>query len=131
MDCWARRKEYGQPTLEHEMEKYRYYCELPGDIWADGQFMDLVRMAQPYRGADGRVPYDQMLLEPQCYCELAIIDPSNQCANCRPAPLINCTTWAVNTIMSSDKICDSVQMQICISGREHSPRCFTLKMEAR
>lgn len=25
------------------MEKHRFYCELPGDIWEDGYFMTLVR----------------------------------------------------------------------------------------
>ena len=25
------------------MEKHRFYCELPGDIWEDGYFMQLVR----------------------------------------------------------------------------------------
>ena len=26
------------------MEKYRFYVELPGDLWEDGTFMDLIRM---------------------------------------------------------------------------------------
>lgn len=26
------------------MEKYRYYVDLPGDLWEDGTFMDLIRM---------------------------------------------------------------------------------------
>ena len=28
------------------MEKYRFYCELPGDIWEDGYFMQLIKMNQ-------------------------------------------------------------------------------------
>ena len=26
------------------MEKYRYYVDLPGDLWEDGTFMDLIRV---------------------------------------------------------------------------------------
>ena len=26
------------------MEKHRYYVDLPGDLWEDGTFMDLIRM---------------------------------------------------------------------------------------
>lgn len=29
---------------EAQMEKYRFYVELPGDLWEDGTFMDLIRM---------------------------------------------------------------------------------------
>ncbi len=33
------------------MEKYRFYCELPGDIWEDGYFMQLIKMNQVCHGA--------------------------------------------------------------------------------
>ena len=35
----------GDPTPEWGMEKIRYYVELPGDIFEDGYFMDLVKIA--------------------------------------------------------------------------------------
>lgn len=38
-----------------------------------------VKMAQPYRDEEGRCPYDQLLREGQVHCELAVVDPSNQC----------------------------------------------------
>lgn len=63
------------------MEKHRYFCELPGDIWEDGRFMDLVQMAQPFRNADDRCPQDRLLLDSQCHCELVMVDPTNQCAS--------------------------------------------------
>ena len=34
---------YGPEVPEWKMEKHRFYCELPGDIWEDGYFMQLVR----------------------------------------------------------------------------------------
>ncbi len=34
---------YGEEFPEWRMEKHRFYCELPGDIWDDGYFMSLVR----------------------------------------------------------------------------------------
>ena len=33
------------------MEKYRFYCELPGDIWEDGYFMQLIKMNQVHGAA--------------------------------------------------------------------------------
>jgi len=38
-----RRIMYGEEFPEWRMEKHRFYCELPGDIWDDGYFMSLVR----------------------------------------------------------------------------------------
>jgi hypothetical protein len=35
---------YGPEVPEWKMEKHRFYCELPGDIWEDGYFMQLVRI---------------------------------------------------------------------------------------
>lgn len=34
----------GKEAIEPHMEKFRYYVELPGDIWEDGIVMD-VRLA--------------------------------------------------------------------------------------
>ena len=33
-----------RPNEEADMEKYRFYVDLPGDLWEDGTFMDLIRM---------------------------------------------------------------------------------------
>jgi len=71
---------------EAQMEKYRFYVELPGDLWEDGTFMDLVRMnAAPLVGADGRVAYKDLLQAEQCHCELQVIDPNDSCAPAAPA----------------------------------------------
>lgn len=43
-------------------------------------------MGQPYRDEEGRCPYDMLLREGQVHCELAVVDPSNQCA---PAHLLH------------------------------------------
>ena len=34
---------YGKENPEWNTEKYRYYVELPGDAWADGSLMALVK----------------------------------------------------------------------------------------
>ncbi|KAK9845418.1 hypothetical protein WJX81_006080 [Elliptochloris bilobata] len=61
---------------EAAMEKYRYYVELPGDLWEDGTFMDLIRMnAAPLIGEDGRMQYKDMLRLNQVHTELVVIDP--------------------------------------------------------
>lgn len=69
---------YGSPAPEWMMEKNRYFCELPGDLWEDGRFMDLVRMAQPFRNSDNRCPQDRLLQDYQVNCELVMVDPTNQ-----------------------------------------------------
>ena len=38
---------YGKENKEWNMEKFRYYIELPGDIWEDGYFMDLIKCSLP------------------------------------------------------------------------------------
>lgn len=46
-------------------------------------YLQQVKMAQPYRDEEGRCPYDMLLREGQVHCELAVVDPSNQCAPTR------------------------------------------------
>ena len=41
---WRRIQYITRPNEEADMEKYRYYVDLPGDLWEDGTFMDLIRM---------------------------------------------------------------------------------------
>lgn len=65
---------------EWQMEKYRFYVELPGDLWEDGYFMQLIKMNQPMRRADGRRDYQHMLREGQVTTELVVIDPNDACA---------------------------------------------------
>lgn len=38
---------YGPEVPEWKMEKHRFYCELPGDMWEDGYFMNLVHSQFP------------------------------------------------------------------------------------
>ena len=42
---------YAEERPEWQMEKYRFYCELPGDIWEDGYFMQLIKMNQVHGAA--------------------------------------------------------------------------------
>ena len=42
--AWRRIQYITRPNEEADMEKYRYYVDLPGDLWEDGTFMDLIRM---------------------------------------------------------------------------------------
>lgn len=70
---------------EWQMEKYRFYVELPGDLWEDGYFMQLIKMNQPLRRPDGRRDYAHMLREGQVTTELVIIDPNDACAS-NPKP---------------------------------------------
>ena len=37
---------YADERPEWQMEKYRFYVELPGDVWEDGYFMQLIKMNQ-------------------------------------------------------------------------------------
>ncbi|KAK9817951.1 hypothetical protein WJX72_004798 [[Myrmecia] bisecta] len=68
---------YAPELPEWQMEKYRYYVELPGDIWEDGYFMDLVKMNQPIINEDGRMPYDHLLKVGQVTTELVVADPND------------------------------------------------------
>ena len=71
---------YGNENPEWSMEKIRYYCELPGDFWEDGSFMQLLKEnMNPQRDARGRLQYDQMRKFDQVHPELALLDPSDAC----------------------------------------------------
>jgi cell division protease FtsH len=62
------------------MEKNRYYVELPGDAWAEGTLMRLVKAGQERRvWVDGqlRVPYDSLLRLNEVRPELAVMDPGD------------------------------------------------------
>ena len=68
----------GGPTAEWDMEKMRYYVELPGDLYEDGYFMDLVKVNMaPLRDEHGRVDHNDLLLADQTYLELQVIDHSD------------------------------------------------------
>ena len=71
---------YCDERPEWQIEKYRFYVELPGDLYEDGYFMQLVKMNQPLRNADGRRDYTDMLQEGQVTTELVVIDPNDACA---------------------------------------------------
>ena len=68
---------HGASTPESEMEKIRYYVELPGDLYEDGYFMNLVKIAMgPLRSEEGRVPHHLLLRQNQTYLELQVVDSS-------------------------------------------------------
>ncbi|CAD7700913.1 unnamed protein product [Ostreobium quekettii] len=68
---------YVEQKPEWQMEKMRYYVELPGDIWEDGTFLELIKKNQYHHSADNRVKYEWMLKEHQVTCELTVLDPNN------------------------------------------------------
>lgn len=70
---------YCQQRPEWQIEKYRFYVELPGDLYEDGYFMQLVKMNQPLRQVDGRREYRNLLREGQVTTELVVLDPSDGC----------------------------------------------------
>ena len=72
---------FAEERPEWQMEKYRFYVELPGDVWEDGYFMQLVKMNQPQRSAEGRRDYRHMLREGQVTTELVVMDPNDACAS--------------------------------------------------
>lgn len=43
------RVQYADEVPEWKMEKNRYYCELPGDVWEEGELMRLIKDAQEKR----------------------------------------------------------------------------------
>ena len=62
------------------MEKIRYYCELPGDFWEDGSFMQMLKEnMNPLQDENGRLQYDTMRKFDQVHPELAVLDPSEAC----------------------------------------------------
>ena len=57
------------------MEKIRYYVELPGNIYEDGYFMDLVKVNMgPLRDSEGNVRHQDLLEHDQTYLELQVVD---------------------------------------------------------
>ncbi len=59
------------------MEKIRYYVELPGDLYEDGYFMNLVKVNQgDLRDENGRILHHDLLRSDQTYLELQVVDPS-------------------------------------------------------
>ena len=73
--CCSIKFQGGPPTPEWEMEKIRYYVELPGDIFEDGYFMDLVKIAMgPLWDEKGRVDQQNLLEHDQTYLELQVVD---------------------------------------------------------
>lgn len=62
---------------EWQMEKMRYYVELPGDVWEDGTFMSLIKRNQYHHTEDNRVEYEWMLKEHEVTCELMVLDPND------------------------------------------------------
>lgn len=62
---------------ENMMEKSRYYCPLPGDIWEDPYFLHLIKRNMPQRAWTGEVRKEYRLQENQCHLELMVVDPNN------------------------------------------------------
>ena len=83
---------YGKENPEWNTEKIRYFVELPGDAWADGSLMALVKqnmVAHP--DAQGRIPYTELCKHNECRPELAVLDPHEACA---PGPWVACGSAA-------------------------------------
>ena len=75
--CMCSRIMYGQPNEEWNMEKIRYYVELPGDLYEDGYFMDLIKYnMNPLRDEEGRIDHHDLLELEQVHTELQVVDPS-------------------------------------------------------
>ena len=68
---------YVEQKPEWQMEKMRYYVELPGDLWEDGLFLKLIKQNQYHHTSDNRVKYEWMLKEHQVTCELLVLDPND------------------------------------------------------
>jgi hypothetical protein len=83
----ARSIMYAPQMPEERMEKYRFYCELPGDFWENSPFMDELKYnLAPLRRADGRVSYGDLLQTGQVHPELVVMDPGDACAFAWPPP---------------------------------------------
>ena len=58
---------------EFTMEKERFYCPLPGDLWEDGRFMEIYKRNMMRRDpATGEPDRESKLLADQCYTELVV-----------------------------------------------------------
>jgi len=61
---------------EFTMEKEKFYCPLPGDLWEDGGFMELYKQNLFRRDpATGLPTEDSVLQQNQCFCELVVQHP--------------------------------------------------------
>ena len=72
--------QYADEVPEWKMEKNRYYCELPGDVWEEGTLMELIKSNQERRVLiDGqyRVPYESLLKLNEVRPELQVVDPGD------------------------------------------------------
>ena len=78
------RAEYHKQQPEHKMEKMRYYVSLPGDIWEDGTFMDMIKANQQVREANGGEYFRNALRnipdqsdQYQVFTELVVLDKND------------------------------------------------------
>jgi len=69
---------YAKQRPEWQMEKHRFYVELPGDFWENGVVMEKIKQGLPHRTAEGRIQYAWLLQEGQVTPELKVIDPGDQ-----------------------------------------------------
>jgi hypothetical protein len=72
--------QYAEEVPEWKMEKNRYYCELPGDVWDEGTLMELIKTNQErwvYVNGQWRVPYDNLLRLNEVRPELQVVDPGD------------------------------------------------------
>lgn len=72
--------QYADEVPEWKMEKNRYYCELPGDVWEEGTLMEIIKRNQErrvYINGQMRIPYDSLLKLNEVRPELQIIDPGD------------------------------------------------------
>lgn len=72
--------QYAEEVPEWQMEKNRYYVELPGDVWEEGELMRLIKDNQEKRVMiDGelRIPYGNLLEINQVRPELQVVDPGD------------------------------------------------------
>eukprot|EP01025_Chloroclados_australasicus_P034264 TRINITY_DN3506_c0_g1_i3.p1 TRINITY_DN3506_c0_g1~~TRINITY_DN3506_c0_g1_i3.p1 ORF type:complete len:377 (-),score=34.06 TRINITY_DN3506_c0_g1_i3:8-1138(-) len=68
---------YCQERPEWQMEKWRFYVELPGDFWTESDFMVYFKKNLPHRTREDRVKYEWMLQEHQVVPELVVVDPGD------------------------------------------------------
>ncbi|DBB13646.1 TPA: hypothetical protein ACH3X3_000668 [Trebouxia sp. C0006] len=69
--------EYAPEKPEWQQEKHRFYVELPGDVWEEGEMMRLLKGNLAQRTEDNRLPYDNMLQVGQVRPELVVMDPND------------------------------------------------------
>lgn len=72
--------QYADEVPEWKMEKNRYYCELPGDVWEEGTLMEIIKRNQErrvYINGQMRIPYDSLLKLNEVRPELQVIDPGD------------------------------------------------------